>query len=263
MVFSIGSASCYNASSMAVKKRIPRPVGGGDARRRRAATGGGRAVRGVARALASPEARLAGLRERREREHRALLSAARRVFVRRGYAGTRVEDVLRAAGISTRAFYRFHASKDELFLELFGRAHAAAMVRLRAVVGERRSALERLDAHLDATLDLAYDPRLRGETRLFASVPGELAERHATEVRRCREELVGLLRAVLEEGLSRGELRGVSPDIDAWAIHGVLAAALTRVLEDDEWPPRARLEQRLRELMRAALGADPPPRRGS
>src|SRR5690349_6285175 len=91
--------------------------------------------RGVSRALAAGEARLEALRVQRAAEHEALLRAARRVFVRRGYAQTRVEDVLAEAGISTRAFYRFHASKDELFLELFARANAAALARLRAAMG--------------------------------------------------------------------------------------------------------------------------------
>ena len=90
--------------------------------------------RGVERALAPRAVRLEELRDQRTQEHDALLRAARRVFLRRGYRQTRVEDILREAGISTRAFYRFHASKGELFLELFDRANQAAMQRLRASV---------------------------------------------------------------------------------------------------------------------------------
>jgi AcrR family transcriptional regulator len=44
----------------------------------------------------------------------ALLEAAREVFVSRGYHGTRVDDIVEAAGVSHGAFYRYFKNKDEL-----------------------------------------------------------------------------------------------------------------------------------------------------
>ncbi len=44
----------------------------------------------------------------------ALLDAARDVFVSRGYHGTRVDDVVEAAGVSHGAFYRYFKNKDDL-----------------------------------------------------------------------------------------------------------------------------------------------------
>ncbi|MBM4265045.1 MAG: TetR/AcrR family transcriptional regulator [Deltaproteobacteria bacterium] len=209
--------------------------------------------RGVARAVAGQEARLEALRERREIEHQELLAAALRAFVARGYADTRVEDVLREAGISTRAFYRFHAGKDELFLELFARANDAAMARLGDVVSRQKSPPARLDAYIDATLDLAYEPRYRRETKLFSSVPAELRERYSSEVRACQEQLVGLLVEIVTAGRASGDFPKVEPAEDAWALHGVLAGTLTRVLSADEPPPRDRLSRHLRRFCRAAL----------
>jgi AcrR family transcriptional regulator len=212
-------------------------------------------ARGVARALASREDRLARLRDRRTREHEALLRAARRVFLRRGYAQTRVEDVLREAGISTRALYRFHAGKDDLFLELFDRANRAAMRRLRDTVARHADPAAQLDAYVDASLDLAYDPRLRRETALFANVPGELAERHAREVQACREQLVGVLREIVERGRDAGVFPAAEPEIDAWALHGAIGSLMSHVLNGDAPPARTRLARRLRALCRAALAA--------
>jgi AcrR family transcriptional regulator len=210
--------------------------------------------RGVSRALAASEARLEALRRRRAVEHEALLRAARRVFVRRGYAQTRVEDVLDEAGISTRAFYRFHASKDELFLELFSRANAAALQRLRAAIGACSSASAQLDAYIEETLDLAYEPRRRAETMLFSSVPSELAERYASEVLACREGLVAVLREILLAGRNSGLFASVEPDDDAWSIHGALGAAMSRLLGGAEVPVRGALAERLKRFCRAAVG---------
>jgi len=214
----------------------------------------GRQPRGVERALAGRAVRLEALRDRRTQEHTALLRAARRVFLRRGYAQTRVEDVLAEAGISTRAFYRFHSGKGELFLELFDRANQAAMERLRASVTQHGDPVQQLDAYLAATLDLAYEPRLKREAALFAVVPAELTAQYASEVADCREQLVTVLRDILERGKSARRFGGCDPEIDAWTLHGALGAHLDRILNAAAPPPRGPLEARLRRFCHAALG---------
>jgi AcrR family transcriptional regulator len=52
----------------------------------------------------------------------ALLEAAYHVFVTRGYHGTRIDDVVEAAGVSHGAFYRYFKNKDELAQILAARA---------------------------------------------------------------------------------------------------------------------------------------------
>ncbi|HEX2383401.1 MAG TPA: TetR/AcrR family transcriptional regulator [Acidimicrobiales bacterium] len=56
----------------------------------------------------------------------ALLEAGREVFVTRGYHGTRVDDVVDAAGVSHGAFYRYFKNRDEL-------AHLLAAQAMRTV----------------------------------------------------------------------------------------------------------------------------------
>lgn len=49
----------------------------------------------------------------------AIIAAAAKVFTRRGIAATRVEDILAAAKIARRTFYRYFASKDAVLAALF------------------------------------------------------------------------------------------------------------------------------------------------
>lgn len=56
--------------------------------------------------------------ERREQTRRALLDAAARVFVDRGFAGSSVEAIAAEAGYTRGAFYSNFASKEELFVAL-------------------------------------------------------------------------------------------------------------------------------------------------
>jgi len=137
-------------------------------------------ARGVVKALHTHEARLVALRARREREYDALLDAALRVLVRRGYERTRVEDIMREARISTRAFYRFCTGKGDVYLALFDRANRAAMTRLQGSLARQARPRARLEAYIDATLDLAYRERLRPEVRLFLTAPAELGARYGT-----------------------------------------------------------------------------------
>jgi AcrR family transcriptional regulator len=57
-----------------------------------------------------------------------LLDAATEVFAQRGYAGTRVEDVVAAAGISRRTLYMHVTSLDDLLTKIYERAVRASFM---------------------------------------------------------------------------------------------------------------------------------------
>lgn len=213
-------------------------------------------ARGVVKALHTHEARLVALRARREREYDALLDAALRVLVRRGYERTRVEDIMREARISTRAFYRFCTGKGDLYLALFDRANRAAMTRLQGSLARQARPRARLEAYIDATLDLAYRERLRPEVRLFLTAPAELGARYAKEVMACRAGLLAVLTEILTAGRASGDFPTAEPEDDAWVISGALGTMLERVVLSDDPPPRARVARRLRRFCQAALAGE-------
>ncbi|ANY07996.1 TetR/AcrR family transcriptional regulator [Pseudonocardia sp. HH130630-07] len=65
-------------------------------------------------------------RTRLSREARAaqLLDVAETLFAERGFEGTSMEDIARAAGVTRPAVYAHHATKDEIFLACVRRARA-------------------------------------------------------------------------------------------------------------------------------------------
>jgi AcrR family transcriptional regulator len=63
----------------------------------------------------------------------ALLEAAREVFVSRGYHGTRVDDIVEAAGVSHGAFYRYFKNKDELAYLLGAQAMRSVSITLTEI----------------------------------------------------------------------------------------------------------------------------------
>ena len=68
-----------------------------------------------------------GLRARKQQQtRRDLISAAMRLFERKGYEQTTVAEIAAAAGVSTKTFFNYFASKDEvLFPHLSRRIDAA------------------------------------------------------------------------------------------------------------------------------------------
>jgi len=76
-----------------------------------------------------------GLRERKRQQTRQeLISAAMRLFEERGYEQTTVAEIASAAGVSTKTFFNYFASKDEvLFPHLSHRIDAAV-----AIIEQRR-----------------------------------------------------------------------------------------------------------------------------
>ena len=120
-------------------------------------------------------------RERGEATRRQILTAAAAAFSDHGYAGTSLNDVIRAAGVTKGAFYHHFPSKEALALEVIGhkqREWAGRVVsaglrdpraidQIRAMVGAlcdiheqdpAGQALQRLCIELSEDRDLA--PRL-------------------------------------------------------------------------------------------------------
>lgn len=58
--------------------------------------------------------------EQNEQTRQAILTAAARLFVRKGYKRTRVADIITEVGITPPVFYAHFPSKQDLFVEAFG-----------------------------------------------------------------------------------------------------------------------------------------------
>jgi len=72
-----------------------------------------------------------------------LLTAARRVFARRGFHGASVEEIAAEAGYSTGALYSNFGGKQDLFLELMEREITEHAREIAAAVRDRDSVAER------------------------------------------------------------------------------------------------------------------------
>ncbi|MCU1457613.1 MAG: putative TetR family transcriptional regulator [Actinomycetia bacterium] len=195
-------------------------------------------------------------RDRAEQEVRSLIAAAHAVLRRSGGSGLTVADVLAEAGLSTRAFYRHFASKDELVLAVFEREQESATTRLMAKIDAAADPRAALAAWVDETLALAYEPRRAGRTQVLWSEGARLRAEFPTEFDAIVGGLLEPLVAILRAGAADGEFPLTDPEADAASIHAVVWNAVQRKLDGAPVPTRAATRAQLLRFCLGALGAD-------
>jgi len=181
----------------------------------------------------------------------AILDAAEGLLGRFGYSKTTVEEIAREAGIGKGTIYLHFDSKKEVALATIDRLVGRVVDRLEEIASGERPAVERLREILVARVVV----RLQG-VRHYAGRIDELLQAIRTELLERRaehfEREARVLRAVLEDGVARGELRVGDPAAAARA----MVAATNSLLPYDlsvkdlhRQKPIAEQAERIAELM--------------
>jgi TetR/AcrR family fatty acid metabolism transcriptional regulator len=106
----------------------------------------------------------------------AILDAATSVFAKRGFFGSQVADVARAAGIAAGTVYLYFRSKDEILTSIFDRMMQDAMEAGQAALADVTDPVERLRriAHMhlarlgrDRSLAIVFQVELRQTTKFM------------------------------------------------------------------------------------------------
>ena len=149
---------------------------------------------------------------------REILDAALTVFVEKGFAATKLDDVAVAAGISKGLLYRYFDNKAELFKEVIRQT----LVTTIRDVGDRARASESAVAALDVFLAqlsaVAKDPRRSAIPKLIISESGSFPELAVFYLSEVIGPGVQQLTGLIHRGVESGEFRKVDPDLAAKSI---------------------------------------------
>jgi AcrR family transcriptional regulator len=149
---------------------------------------------------------------------REILDAALTVFVDKGYAATRLDDVAVAAGISKGLLYRYFDSKAELFKEVI-RQTLVATIR---DVGDRArasgSAVAALDMFLEQMTAIANDARRSAIPKLIISESGSFPELAVFYLAEVIGPGLQQFAGVIGRGVESGAFRKVDPELAAKSI---------------------------------------------
>lgn len=154
-----------------------------------------------------------------EHRRRQIIDDAARLFDSAGYRHVNMDDIARAAGIAKPTLYHYFRSKDDIlygiynaFLDLLIDRHTS---RLHAGLDSRqlllevmRDILELMESH-------------RGHVRALFEHHEELPPENWVKIRDKRDHYQGLVQAVIEDGIARGEIRDVDPQLATLALLGM------------------------------------------
>jgi len=163
----------------------------------------------------------APVRGRGEGTRRCILDEAALAFARTGYAGTSLNDVIAATGLTKGAFYFHFPSKEALALEVFSSKQQEWAAKAVEAAGRKESARDKLIEMMHATCDLhETDPAARAVARLCWELgeDPELAPQMKPFLTNWFDILEDLLRAAQKEG-------DVRKDVDARAVAEVCVAS--------------------------------------
>jgi len=206
------------------------------------------------------ESRVAGLRQRQTLKRDArILRAARALFARKkGYAGTRMQEIARRSRLAVGTLYNYYPSKSKILLAIVARATEegirAGEVVLKRPPRDPVRAVERLIEQALAPYG-AHERGLWRELVAAAMTDPEFARQlFASDLRQ-----IGLLTALMRELEARGDLRpGVEPGPAAIALYSAFFTGFFAYLADDGvelTDVRMRLRQTVGLILRGLLAA--------
>ena len=150
-----------------------------------------------------------GLRERKKaRLRQQIIDTSIRLFRKRGYENTRVEDIVGILEISQPTFFRYFPSKDAVLREVGRRGFSCIKEHLETELSSDATTAERLRRmYQGMAREVESDrPLWRAVVLSVAMDPVR-----SPEIRRPEEIAVSLLRDILAEGQKRREITKAFP----------------------------------------------------
>ena len=142
------------------------------------------------------------------------------LFVNQGVTETTIRDIAQGAGIAEGALYRHYKGKDELILALFSRHYAAFAQRLDALQASREHTRDKLAAMVEECCRIFDEDPV-----LFRFLL--LVQHHSLQRVEGPHSPVEVVRAVLAQGMERGEILRGDPDLATALVMGVIVQPAT------------------------------------
>jgi AcrR family transcriptional regulator len=164
---------------------------------------------------------------RKEARPQELLAAALDLFVERGYAATRLDDVAAQAGVSKGTLYLYFTNKEDLF-------KAVVREHLLPVLGEAEQTIDQYEGHSSDLLrefilnwwERVGDTKLSGITKLIIAESGNFPE----VAQFYHDEVISRGKAMIARALERGVARGEFRNIDAGQVTQVIVSPVIMLM---------------------------------
>lgn len=197
---------------------------------------------------------------RKEARPEEITAAALELFVERGFAATRLEDVAARAGVSKGTVYLYFANKEDLFKAVVREGLVSPIAEMQGFVEQfPGDSFELLRMLLLGWWERVGATRISGIPKLLLGESGNFPELVRFYLAEVVEPGHAVLTAIVRRGIARGEFRDMDPDHAAMLIAAPMLQLMMwrNALEPQssfKIDPRRYLESHLEALARG-LGA--------
>jgi AcrR family transcriptional regulator len=198
---------------------------------------------------------------RAEERHRRILDAALKVFSRKGYRDSSVDDIAGESDTSKGGVYFHFPGKQAIFFALMDRAARQLLARVEEAIERETEPVARAEAALHVVLRTFG--KHRALARLFLIEAFSAGREFHARLMEIHETFIGVIKHHLDEALEAGAIAPVDTEMAGRAWFGALNEIITHWLLTGH--PKA-LEDSytsLRPLLFQSVGAEMPPERGA
>ena len=167
------------------------------------------------------------------REH--ILNVAARVFARKGYRATSLQEIADEVGVTRPSFYYHFKSKQEILGEILISALERAERTIDEVLAGPGTSIDRLRAFVLRYVEINTE---HSEVPVLFQSAGELEPEAAERARQRRSDIDHKLARLIADGIAAGELRAQSPLIAAYGMLGAINWMHTWYHPDGRFQPR-------------------------
>ena len=150
---------------------------------------------------------------RKEARPEEITAAALELFVERGFAATRLEDVAARAGVSKGTVYLYFANKEELFKAVVREGLVSPIAEMKDYVAQfPGSTFDLLRMLVLGWWEKVGATRMAGIPKLLLGESGNFPELVRFYLAEVVEPGHAVMTAIVKRGIARGEFRKVNPE---------------------------------------------------
>jgi AcrR family transcriptional regulator len=169
----------------------------------------------------------------------AIVRCAAEVFSQREFHEVLTDDIAQRLGIGKGTIYRYFRSKDELYLAAIGDGLSGMRTAVTAVLQQNTPLHTTIEAVARTMVD--YFWRRRDFFVLMHRLEAKLKARERADWRQRRQEVITMIRGVLERGAAHGEIARLDTRLAVEALFGMIRAACLYRADHDRPEELARL----------------------
>ncbi|MFN2233957.1 MAG: TetR/AcrR family transcriptional regulator [Anaerolineales bacterium] len=161
-----------------------------------------------------------------------ILNAAIKIFSKKGYHNTRVDEIVEAAETSKGGVYFYFPSKQDIFLGLVDEFANMLESRLSKSIEQHDSSIERVDAALQTCL--ATFQEYRELSKIFLVQAIGLGITFEEKQRQIHDRFVEIIKQNLDDAITAGDIEPMNTQIAAYAWMGAINEVVIRWIHTGE-----------------------------